>query len=1032
MNSSLPEETPHDSFRNLQNHILNNLLFYGTLATVPVQILFFLTRSQGNEIIQFQFIQIVTLWILWFFRHRLSYYFRAIGLILISIATGFTDRIVVGPSSDGDQFVIMAILLTVLLLGRRASVITLGFSSLLMVIFAYASVNHFLEFHINYTRYYHDSGMWFVRIWDFVFFNGVMLYVATTLIQNLLQEQKRRNRTEMELRTSYEKQRAIFSTTGLGVAILNEDSVIVEVNRQFEVFLGYGPDELPGKSIRILYSNEEEFLHFTGNIYSRLTKTGHVNFESRLKTRSGSDLPVYMSLSLMDPKNPRMGVSMILTDISELDFTRRAYQESESRLKSILHSMEDQVFILDKNGIITELYQREEMPNALPRENTLGHFFFDIFNQEVADQIQNAFNSIQLHSTNFQFEYSSGEGDRTRWFSALVTGRHSEEGKFSGVTIVSRNITHLKQMEILLESSLEHYKQLFSESKAVLLLIDPDMDGAIVDANRTALDFYGYTLEEIRQLRISDFNTLPYHDLKEQTDEAQNNKNSQFFFKHRLKSGEIKDVEVHSGPVQIQGKQMLFSIIHDISEKRAAEEALRQSEAKNRSIIDTTPEGVWIINPSRVTIDVNQGLCRMLGYTKEEMLGKRPSDFVDEINAEIFRKQLGTIETTDHRSYEVELRRKDGISRTCLFHASTLRNAEGEIEFAVALVSDISDQKQLQMDLVQALEDTERANKVRSLFIASMNHELRTPLNSILGYSRLMKVDSSIPPEARKKISVIEKNGNHLLGLINDILDMSKIEAGRMEVHKAPFDLNQLIHDLKDMHFPLAHKKGINFEIQLSWDLDSPIQEGAIPSLLGDEIRLRQGLINLLTNAIKFTELGTVKLDILFGKNNIHFHVSDTGRGIDSQDFQTIFEPFRQVGGSQKEPGTGLGLPITRKLVEIMGGVLSLQSEKGKGSIFSFTIPIELDPESTYQEQEIKNRIVPEEEDSEVLQTTRPDPTILQELETCVNMGDIKRIREELENLARTYPEHSPTWEIFTEELNRFDLNGMKNFFKKS
>ena len=384
-----------------------------------------------------------------------------------------------------------------------------------------------------------------------------------------------------------------------------------------------------------------------------------------------------------------------------------------------------------------------------------------------------------------------------------------------------------------------------------------------------------------------------------------------------------------------------FWLISSITERKRAE----QSREQLACIVDYSDDAIIGTSLDGITINWNKGAERLYGYLAEEVIGQPlsimlPPDRPHEIS-EIISKTLQGLVVSE----ETVRRRKDGSLIDVALTVSPIRNSLGQVTAASSIARDISERKragQRIMDLNAELERTaamaETANRAKSTFLSTMSHEIRTPMSAILGYAQLMLRDSSLGIEAKANLKIIGRSGEHLLALINDVLDMSKIEAGRVELNPATFSLVRLLSDLEAMFRLRTGAKGLRFEMSLDGE--------AVPYVVTDEGKVRQVLINLLGNAVKFTQIGQIKLLATLEQRDadqlwLSTRVEDTGSGIADEDQRKLFESFSQTrSGVDSLQGTGLGLAISQKCARLMGGDITVTSKPGNGSVFRFEIPI--------------------------------------------------------------------------------------------
>ncbi len=516
-------------------------------------------------------------------------------------------------------------------------------------------------------------------------------------------------------------------------------------------------------------------------------------------------------------------------------------------------------------------------------------------------------------------------------------------------------IVRQRRTETALKESETRHRNLFHNNHTVMLIVDPD-DGAIVDANPAAARFYGWSVDELRAMRIDQINTLSPTQIQAEMQAAATERRQYFEFRHRLADGSIRDVEVFSGPVPTGGRALLYSIVHDVSARRQAEGQLR----KLAQAVEQSPESVIITNLEAEIEYVNEAFTRITGYRREEVIGKNP--------------RLLRSGKTPHATFSAMWRallhgrpwkgefinqRKDGAEFVEFAFVTPIRQPDGLITHYVAVKEDITEKKRTgeeldryrhhleelvatrTAELSQAKAAAEAANQAKSAFLANMSHEIRTPMNAIVGLSHLLRHDDATPRQA-ERLGKIDSAARHLLSIINDILDLSKIEAGKFELEQTDFTLDEVLDHVRSLIAESARAKNLRVEIDAG---DTPRW------LRGDPTRLRQALLNYAGNAVKFTDSGVITLrarqvgqdDGAGGGVTLRFEVEDTGVGIQPEQLARLFEPFEQgdTSTTRRHGGTGLGLAITRQLARFMGGEAGGESSPGHGSRFWFTARLE-------------------------------------------------------------------------------------------
>jgi len=387
-----------------------------------------------------------------------------------------------------------------------------------------------------------------------------------------------------------------------------------------------------------------------------------------------------------------------------------------------------------------------------------------------------------------------------------------------------------------------------------------------------------------------------------------------------------------------------ITVLNDITEHKEAELALARSEELKGAIMSASLDAILTLTRDGEIVDLNRAAERMYKITRAA-IGEHMTNYIPARDRQVWEQLLARLreDPTHLRERRIEGTARRGDGSEFPIEASVNSLEAGQRQFFVTFIRDITDRKAAERRLADARDAALRASVVKSEFLATMSHEIRTPMNGVIGSLDLM-LDSDLAPELAELASIARTAATDLLSIIDDILDLSKIEADKVERQHAPFDLVSIVEGVVDIVAVAARMKGVA--------LASYVDPLVPPGVTGDARLLRQVLVNLAGNAVKFTDQGEVvvraeRLASSEAQAMVRFSVSDTGLGIPPEALETLFEPFTQVDGSSTRPhgGSGLGLAISSRLVRLMGGRLAVDSELGRGSTFSFTLPLELPDE---------------------------------------------------------------------------------------
>lgn len=653
----------------------------------------------------------------------------------------------------------------------------------------------------------------------------------------------------------------------------------------------------------------------------------------------------------------------------------------QARMAAMVEGSNDAILAEDAGGVVTHWNRAAQRMFGYPPEEAVGKPLRDLI-APPDDKPDDHDVRGEILSGNTVPNFASQRRHRDGYFVDVLVSASpilSRDGSIVGVSHILHDITDRLRAE-------ERFRLVVEASPSALLMVD--RDGVVAMANLKAEELFGLPRRALVGNHLSKL--LPPAVKDHHGDYIRN-----YFLRPearpmgsgrdlfgRRSDGTLVPVEIGLNPIETSDGQYALASIIDISERKRAEArvmelnaTLEQQVAERTAQIRTysllqnailAHAGYAIVatdNDGTITL-FNPAAEAMLGYAADEMIGRRNADIIHDSDELAARMAPSVAETVMAPASAAALHlsdksdtdewtfiRKDGSRLPVLLTLSTLRDEEGTVIGHLRVAVDLTERKSREQQLRQAMSAAENANRYKSDFLANMSHEIRTPMNAILGMVYLLE-KSELPPAAQDMARKIDGSARSLLAIINDVLDFSKIEAGRIELEHEPFDLGEVLESMATLMSSAVGTKPVEMVI-------SPPPHGA-RCLKGDALRLGQVLINLLGNAIKFTERGEVVLTVRRidgandenGKVRLAFSVRDTGIGIPKEKQDIIFSPFNQVDTSTTRNfgGSGLGLTISRRLVDLMGGELRVDSEPGRGSEFSFAISLEVD-DSFYQDE---------------------------------------------------------------------------------
>ena len=763
---------------------------------------------------------------------------------------------------------------------------------------------------------------------------------------------------------------AIVEYSGDGIISKSLDGIILSWNHAAEKIFGYQAEEIIGQSIGILIPSnliyEEQYILETIRRGEKIE-----NYETVRVRKNGQLIHISCTISpLKDTTGRIVGASVIKRDINDRKRAENDRKQIEIALRNseeqFRHAFEDAsigMAIISLEGHWIKVNSALCQIVGYSSEELLTLTFEDITHPEdLEEDLNNRGKLLAGTMSTYQREkrYFHKQGHIV-WILLNGSVVQDEQGNPLHIITQIQDITAQKEAQKTLE-----LQSIIMNNMAGGVCLVKASDLTIVYTNPKFDAIFGYLEGELAGQPVGvinyvDTQVTPDETVEDIVTQIDRNGEAKYEVHNRKKDGTLFWCRVHTSRFEHpEYGRVYVAVQEDVTELRLAQQALQATTNRLNFLLNYSPVVIFSSkhHGNYGPTFISENIKDVLGYEPKAFLENsefwmnhlHPDDLDEVLNG------LADMFADGFYVHEFRLRHSDGSYRWILEQLKLIRDYAGRPVEILGYLIDISDRKYTELELRQAKEAAEAANQAKSVFLSNMSHELRTPLNSILGFTQLMSDDSALTSSLQERLQIVNRSGKHLLDLINDILDLSKIESGLMTINPSDFELTSLLTSIEEMLQVKVQYKEFQLIFELEPDLPKFVRT--------DQKKLYQVLVNLLSNAIKFTKQGSITLRVRSEqreKTSCHlcFEVEDTGVGIASTEIDQLFKVFVQTqAGNNLSQGTGLGLAISQKLIQLMGGQIQVQSTLNRGSTFFFEIEVQLPQAAPLPSESLNQKVI--------------------------------------------------------------------------